>query len=71
MSYLLDTRLLSEMRKPDPDANVVNWVNSIDEARLFISAVMLGEIQKGIVKLEDSKRKRAFQVCRTKLDRAV
>jgi len=62
MSYLLDTCLLSELRKPDPDANVVTWVNSIDEARLFISAVTLGEIQKGIAKLEDSKRKRAFQV---------
>jgi predicted nucleic acid-binding protein len=62
MSYLLDTCLLSELRKPDPDANVVTWINSIDEARLFIGAVTLGEIQKGIVKLEESKRKRAFQV---------
>lgn len=62
MSYLLDTCLLSELRKPDPDANVVTWINSIDEARLFVSAVTLGEIQKGIAKLEDSKRKRAFQV---------
>jgi predicted nucleic acid-binding protein len=62
MSYLLDTCLLSELRKPNPDANVVAWINSIDEAHLFLSAVTLGEIQKGISKLEDLKRKRALQV---------
>ena len=33
MSYLLDTCLLSEIRKPDSDAHVVTWINSIDEAR--------------------------------------
>lgn len=61
MNYLLDTCLLSELRKPEPDAGVVAWVSDIDESRLFISVLCLGEIQKGVAKLENGQRKNAFQ----------
>lgn len=61
MNYLLDTCLLSELRKPQPDAGVVSWVSDIDEARLFVSALSLGEIQKGVARLETGRRKNAFQ----------
>lgn len=61
MNYLLDTCLLSELRKPAPDAGVVAWVSDIDEARLFISVLSLGEIQKGIAKLDKGRRKNALQ----------
>ena len=61
MNYLLDTCLLSELRKPEPDAGVVAWVSDIDESRLFISVLCLGEIQKGVAKLEDGRRKNTFQ----------
>lgn len=61
MNYLLDTCLLSELRKPAPDAGVVAWVSDIDENRLFVSVLNLGEIQKGVAKLEKGRRKNALQ----------
>lgn len=48
MNYLLDTCLLSELRKPKPDAGVVAWASDIDETRMFVSVLSLGEIQKGV-----------------------
>lgn len=61
MNYLLDTCLLSELRKPDPDPGIVTWISDIDEGRLFVSILSLGEIQKGIARLENGRRKNAFQ----------
>ncbi len=61
MNYLLDTCLLSELRKPNPDPGVRQWIEDTEEARLFISVLSLGEIQKGIAKLEDGRRKNTFQ----------
>lgn len=61
MNYLLDTCLLSELRKPEPDAGVVAWLTDVDENRLYISVLTLGEIQKGVAKLEEGRRKHAFQ----------
>jgi predicted nucleic acid-binding protein len=43
--YLLDTNVVSELRKPRPHGGVVAWLESLDDAQLFISAVTLGEIQ--------------------------
>ena len=46
--YLLDTNVISELRKPRPHGAVVAWLQSVDDARLHVSAVTLGEIQAGI-----------------------
>jgi toxin FitB len=46
--YLLDTNIVSELRKPRPHGGVVAWLESVDDAKLFLSAVTLGEIQAGI-----------------------
>jgi predicted nucleic acid-binding protein len=46
--YLLDTNIVSELRKPRPHGGVVAWVSSQEAARLFLSAVTLGELQAGI-----------------------
>lgn len=58
MSYLLDTCVISELVGPQPDLAVVQWVDSVQEEELFLSAITIGEIKKGIAKLTDSKRKR-------------
>ena len=47
-SYLLDTNIVSELRKPRPHGGVVAWVSSQEAARLFLSAVTLSELQAGI-----------------------
>jgi toxin FitB len=46
--YLLDTNVVSELRKPRPHGAVVAWVEAQEEAHLFVSAVTIGEIQAGI-----------------------
>jgi predicted nucleic acid-binding protein len=46
--YLLDTNVISELRKPRPHGAVVAWLRSRDDAELYISAVTLGQIQAGI-----------------------
>jgi hypothetical protein len=46
--FLLDTNVVSELRKPRPHGAVVTWVNAQQEEQLFLSAVTLGELQAGI-----------------------
>jgi predicted nucleic acid-binding protein len=46
--YLLDTNIVSELRKPKPHGAVLEWFNSVNDADLYVSAVTLSEIQVGI-----------------------
>lgn len=47
-AFLLDTNVVSELRKPRPHGGVVAWLQALDDAQLSVSAVTLGEIQAGI-----------------------
>ncbi len=57
MNYLLDTCLLSEFMKKTSDVGVMEWFESQDEETLYISVLAVGEIKKGITKLDPSRRK--------------
>ena len=57
MNYLLDTCVLSEFTRRKPYANVTEWVDRIEEEKLFLSVITLGEIQRGIERLPESHRK--------------
>jgi len=46
--FLLDTNVVSELRRQRPHGGVVAWLQSLDDAQLHLSAVTLGEIQAGI-----------------------
>jgi len=46
--YLLDTNVVSELRRPRPHPAVLAWIAAIPADRLFVSAVTVGEIQAGI-----------------------
>lgn len=46
--YLLDTNVVSELRRPRPNPAVVSWVEGLAEDQMFLSAVTIGEIQAGI-----------------------
>lgn len=46
--YLLDTNVVSELRKARPHGAVVAWIEGIADADIYLSAVTLGEIQAGI-----------------------
>ena len=58
--YLLDTNVISELRRPRPHGAVLAWLESVSDGHLHISAVSLGEIQAGIeLTLEKNKAKAA------------
>ena len=46
--WLLDTMVISELRKRTPDPNVVNWLSLVGDKSLFLSVVTISEIQRGI-----------------------
>lgn len=48
--YLLDTNVISELRKPNRSSNVVRWVSGIPVEDLHLSVITIGEIAKGIAK---------------------
>jgi tRNA(fMet)-specific endonuclease VapC len=61
MTFLLDTCVISELVARQPNPAVVQWVDSVDEDKVFLSAITIGEIKRGIEKLPDSTRKSALQ----------
>ena len=56
MSYLLDTNVLSELRRKNPDKGVVEWFANRPASTLFLSVLTLGELRKGIEKIQDPIR---------------
>ena len=57
MSYLIDTNVLSELRRKEPNPGVVAWFEERPATTLYVSVLTLGEIRKGIEALGKSKRK--------------
>lgn len=53
----MDTCVLSEFTRKNPDEKVIQWIDSISENELHISVITLGEIQRGVEKLVESPRK--------------
>ncbi|MGD0686417.1 MAG: type II toxin-antitoxin system VapC family toxin [Streptosporangiaceae bacterium] len=58
MTYLLDTNVVSELRKRDPDPAVLAWYGKVTSAEIFLSMLTIGEIRLGIERLrrKDSAR---------------
>jgi toxin FitB len=55
VNYLLDTNIISEVRKGAKcDASVAAWYDSIDDAEIFLSVLVLGEIRKGVERARPS-----------------
>jgi len=57
VSYLIDTNVLSELRRKSPDPQVVAWMQARPRQSLFLSVLTLGEIRKGIERVEDALKK--------------
>lgn len=60
--YLLDTNVVSELRKPRPHGAVVAWLQSTVEAEVYWSAVTLGEIQAGIELTREQDATKASEI---------
>jgi len=64
MTYLLDTNIISEVRKGDRcDRNVASWYGSLDDSDLYLSVLVLAEIRKGaeLVRRRDPTQARALE----------
>jgi predicted nucleic acid-binding protein len=57
---LLDTCVLSEMRRTDADPRLLAWFRAQPEELTFLSAVTIGEIERGVGMLEEGRRKKAL-----------
>lgn len=51
MSFLLDTNVVSELRKPQPDLGVSDWIGGTQSDELFVSVLVVGEIGQGVDRL--------------------
>ena len=62
--YLLDTNVISEVRKAKPHGGVLAWLAGLREEQIFLSAVTLGELQRGIERsrLQDPKKARVIEL---------
>ncbi len=62
LQYLLDTNVVSELRRQRPHGGVVAWLQSLDDTQLHLSAVTLGEIQAGIELTREQDSDKAQQI---------
>lgn len=58
MRVLLDTCVLADLRRRDANPDVMRAVNEIEDGKLFVSVISIGEIIRGIALLEEGKRRR-------------
>lgn len=57
MNYLLDTNVISELVAKQPSQKVIDWLDNIADERVYLSALTIGELKKGIERLPASQRK--------------
>lgn len=60
--YLLDTNVVSELRRRRPHGAVVEWIAGVPPEQLFVSAVTVGEIQEGIEMTREQDRPKAKEI---------
>lgn len=62
MAFLIDTNVVSELRRPRPHGAVLAWLQSIDDADLHLASVTLGEIQAGIERTREQDPSKASEI---------
>ena len=60
--YLLDTNIVSELRRPNPHPSVVDWIRGVSVEHLYLSAVTIGEIQSGTELVRERDARKAEEV---------
>jgi toxin FitB len=71
--YLLDTNVVSELRKNKPHGAVVDWFSALRQEQVFVSAVTLGEIQSGVeaVRLQDRIKAKEIELWVDRIEATV
>ncbi len=62
MSYLLDTNIVSETIRRNPNKTLISWLDQIPGEALFVSVLTLGEIRKSVETLADRKRREKLRL---------
>ncbi len=57
MSFLLDTNVVSEWVRPRPEKNVVEWLEDVDEERVYLSVATFAELRRGVELLPAGRRR--------------
>jgi predicted nucleic acid-binding protein len=60
--YLLDTKVISELRKKKPHGAVLEWINRVPDSALFLCALTLGEMQAGVEITKQQDQEKARQI---------
>lgn len=60
--YLLDTNVVSELRKPKPHGGVIAWVSGLLDHQLYLSAVTMGELQAGVERTRSQDAAKAREI---------
>ena len=60
--FLLDTNVVSETRKPKPHGGVMAWLDAQESNALFISAMTIGELQRGVEVTREQDENKAAQI---------
>jgi toxin FitB len=60
VSFLLDTNVLSEAQRPEPNRGIIEWLDRLDEDRAFISVISLAEIRRGVALMDKGRRRDAL-----------
>ena len=61
MRYLFDTNVVSETVSKRPNPLVMEWIESIDQNSIYLSAITIGEVHRGIQKLPESARRQRLR----------
>ena len=62
MAFLLDTNVVSELRRPRPHRGVLAWLQAVDDADLHLASVTVGEIQAGIELSREQDARKAEEI---------
>ncbi|MSU25267.1 MAG: type II toxin-antitoxin system VapC family toxin [Opitutus sp.] len=60
MSFLLDTNVVSEPTRRQPEPRVIDWLAAQTDETLFLSALKLGELRRGILLLDEGRKRRGL-----------
>jgi predicted nucleic acid-binding protein len=60
VSYLLDTNVISELRRRQPNPGVLAWATEVPPSDLYLSVLSFGEIRKGLEQLADGSKRRSI-----------
>jgi toxin FitB len=60
--FLLDTNVISDLRKRAPNQGLLRWIDAVDESTLFLSVLTIGELRIGVTMQKDAKRRTALEL---------